>query len=189
MKVLSRRAVLLGAACAACAAAPTPGPAAPPGPLVACFSRTGNTGAVAEQIHAKLGGARFDIAPEVPYPDDYQAVVAQSKRELGAGVRPALREDIAEPTSFGVIFLGFPIWHMTMPPVVQSFLSRHDLAGRTVVPFCTHKGYGRGDSFTVLARWAPRARILPGFDIEGIKAASAAPSIEQWLRRIQVPAA
>ena len=33
-----------------------------------------------------------------------------------------------------------------MPPVVQAFLSSYNLAGKLIIPFITHGGYGKGDS-------------------------------------------
>ncbi|RPI40283.1 MAG: flavodoxin, partial [Hyphomicrobiaceae bacterium] len=35
------------------------------------------------------------------------------------------------------MFLGFPIWGTTAPPVIRSFLSRYDLAGKTIFPLIT----------------------------------------------------
>ena len=65
--------------------------------------------------------------------------------------------------SYDTVFLGLPIWGTTAPPVIRSFLSRHDLSSKTLVPFITHGGYGLGNSLAVVARHAPRAHIVRGF--------------------------
>jgi hypothetical protein len=37
--------------------------------------------------------------------------------------------------SYETVFLAFPIWGMTAPSIIRSFLSKHDLAGKTAVRF------------------------------------------------------
>ena len=64
------------------------------------------------------------------YPEDYEATVRQAERERDAGFLPPLKGTAAGIGSYETIFLGFPIWGMTAPPVIGSFLSRHDLTGK-----------------------------------------------------------
>ena len=59
--------------------------------LVAYFSHSGNTREVARQISEATGGDLFEIVPATPYPTEYRAVVDQGKKEIEAGVRPALK--------------------------------------------------------------------------------------------------
>ncbi|MBP7105480.1 MAG: hypothetical protein KBA83_10180, partial [Fermentimonas sp.] len=40
--------------------------------------------------------------------------------------------------------IGSPNWFKTLAPPVMSFLKRHNFAGKTVIPFCTHGGGGFG---------------------------------------------
>ena len=90
--------------------------------------------------------------PARPYPDDYFETVEQAREERDRGFEPplaAIRR--AHGCSTRPSILGFPIWGMTAPPVIRSFLSGHDLAGKTIVPFITHGGYGLGDSLEVVA--------------------------------------
>ena len=157
--------------------------------LTACFSRTGNTNRIAAQIHDLVGGDHFDIAPATAYPEDYEETVAQARRERARDFRPPLRKTMDALADYDVVLLGHPIWAMTLPPVMRTFLSTHDLAGKTVAPFRTHKGYGRGESNSVIAEMAPRSRLVAGFDIEGESAGAARPAVERWLRQIDlVPA-
>ncbi len=152
--------------------------------LTACFSRTGNTNRIADHIHGLVGGDRFDIVPVTAYPADYEATVEQARQERGRDFRPPLREGLDVLGDYDVVLLGHPIWAMTLPPVMRTFLSSHDLSGKTVVPFCTHKGYGRGESVSAIAAMAPQARLLEGFDIEGEDAGAAGPAVQRWLRGI-----
>ena len=62
--------------------------------LVAYFSRSGNTREIANQIHKSVGGDIFEIQVVKPYPNDYDAVVTQAKKEQDSGYKPALKTKI-----------------------------------------------------------------------------------------------
>jgi flavodoxin len=46
--------------------------------LVAYFSHSGNTRAIADRIHKNVGGDVFEIQAVEPYPRDYDAVVKRA---------------------------------------------------------------------------------------------------------------
>jgi flavodoxin len=189
--VSGRRAFLRGALSAPLAAALDVSPAlasqgsgVTPGVLVAYFSRSGNTRVIAGQIRRAHGARLFEIVPTTPYPEDYEATVRQAQQERDSGFQPPLSATVPDFASCRVMFLGFPIWGMSVPPVVRSFLARHDTAGKTVVPFITHGGYGRGDSASVLNALAPRARLLEGFVIEADQERRTLEQVTRWLGSI-----
>jgi flavodoxin len=134
--------------------------------LVVWFSRSGNTRVIGGQIARSLQADRFEIAPVRPYPDDYFDTVEQARQERDRGVEPPLAASVERIHSYDTLYFGFPIWGMTAPPVIRSFLSGHDLTGKTIVPFITHGGYGTGDSLEVVARHAPQARLVEGLVME-----------------------
>ena len=131
--------------------------------LVAVFSRSGNTRVVAGLIHRSMPSDLFEIQPAVDYPADYLETVEQARRERDDNVEPALRTRIAGIERYDTVYLGFPIWGETAPPIIRSLLSQHDMSSRTIVPFITHGGYGVGSSLRVIASHAPQARILDAF--------------------------
>jgi flavodoxin len=127
--------------------------------LVAFFTRTGNTKLIASTVRRNIGADLFEIQPAEPYPEDYEATVAQAEREKQTGNEPSLKESVGEIGAYSTVYLGFPIWGSTAPTVIKSFLSKHDFAGKDLVPLITHGGYGAGDSHAVLHRMAPNARL------------------------------
>jgi flavodoxin len=127
--------------------------------LVAYFSRSGNTRVIAGQIGRSLGATVFEIEPAQPYPEDYFQTVEQARSERDSGFKPPLKGRVANLDGYDVVYLGFPIWGETAPPVIRSFLASHNLSGKTLIPFITHGGYGVGDSQKVLAAHAPGARL------------------------------
>jgi flavodoxin len=154
--------------------------------LVAYFSRSGNTRLVAGHVRRALGADLFEIQPAQPYPEDYEATVRQAERERDTGFEPALKETVADIGPYETIFLGFPIWGTTTPPVIRSFLSRHDLAGKSIVPLVTHGGYGTGQSRSVVARLAPKARLREGFTLQMDQEREILRRITGWLGTVNV---
>ena len=96
-----------------------------------------------------------------------------------------LAKRVSNIASYETIFLGFPIWGETSPPVIRSFLKAHDLRGRTIRPFITHGGCGLGDSLSVLARHAPDARIEPAFVMEADQERRTLNQVRGWLSQIK----
>ena len=154
--------------------------------LVAYFTRTGNTRLIATQIARALDATLFQILPAEAYPDDYSAQVAQAEAERLRGYEPPLRETVRDLEAHEIVFLGFPIWGMTAPAVIRTFLREHDLSGKTLVPFITHGGYGLGNSLAVIADHAPRAHLVETFSRECDQERESLRQVTEWLARIEV---
>lgn len=155
--------------------------------LVTYYTRTGHTGLIARQISRALGADIFEIRTAEPYPEDYEEQVAVAQRQREAGFEPPLAAAVPDIKSYQTVFLGFPIWGMTAPSVIRSFLSRHDLSGKTLVPFITHGGYGLGESLDVLAAHAPRARLVDGFSKQCEQERQTLREVTSWLGRAEMP--
>lgn len=152
--------------------------------LVAFFSHSGNTRAVAQMIHEQVGGDLFEIESVAPYPKDYDATVDRARKEQDASARPKLARHLPGGR-YDVVFLGYPDWWGTMPMPVFTFLEETGcLAGTTVVPFCTHEGSGFGRSIEDLAKACPKARLVSGFSVRGKAARGSRSEVQAWLKRI-----
>ncbi|MCW2473096.1 MULTISPECIES: flavodoxin [unclassified Symbiopectobacterium] len=149
--------------------------------LVAYLSRSGNTRVIAGVIHRSLQSDLFEIEPATPYPDDYFQTVEQAKIERDRGFRPPLKSSVSNIEHYQTIYLGFPIWGTTLPPVVQTFLTTHNLADKALVPFITHGGYGVGNSEAVLATLAPHARREKPLIIECDQERRTTETVTRWL--------
>ncbi len=187
---LSRRTLLavpaaltLASATAACGQGTSQQPQANYRRLAAYFTRSGNTRVIAGTISRALGTDLFEIRPLRPYPEDYEQTVAQAREERDRGVEPALASQAPAFSSYETIFLGFPIWGETAPPVIRSFLRAHDLSGKVLRPFITHGGFGVGNSASVLNSHAPGARIEPAFVMEADQERRTLNQVSAWLER------
>lgn len=149
--------------------------------LVAHYSRTGNTAVIARQIRRAMDATLFDIKTETPYPEDYEATVEQARRETQSQYLPPLGHFAADIGRYDTIYLGMPIWGMTAPPVIRSFLRAHDLSGKVVIPFITHGGYGLGNSIDVLRAHMPGADLRPAFSMEADQERRTLARVSGWL--------
>jgi flavodoxin len=152
--------------------------------LVAYFTRSGNTKVVAGTIHRGLGTDLFEIRPASPYPEDYEQTVEQARQERDSGYEPVLAATVSKIANYDTLFLCFPIWGETAPPVIRSFLRAHDLSGKTLRPVITHGGFGLGDSLAVVTEHAPRARIEPAFSMEADQERRTLNRVTSWLGEV-----
>lgn len=149
--------------------------------LVAYLTRTGNTRVIAGQISRALGADLFEIETADPYPEDYLEMVAQAERERKTDFEPPLKTLVPDLQAYDTVFLGFPIWGQTAPSVIRSFLRKHDLNGKILIPFVTHGGYGLGSSLEVVAAHAPGARLHDGLTMEADQERRTMETVKAWL--------
>lgn len=148
--------------------------------------RQGTTELIARMIADQTGGDLHLIETADIYPTDFDAVVSQNHRESADGVRPALVSSV-DVSGYDVIFIGYPVWASTTPTPVLSFLEGLGLSGKTVVPFCTHDGYGAGNSYFAVSEASKGAAVKQGLAVEAADAASSERTVVNWLNGLQLP--
>ena len=155
-------------------ATPTPTPDAPAqgNVLVAYFSHTGNTEAVAEQIAERTGGTLAQIQRAEEYADLQQ----EAEAEILQGVRPEITVSVDNVEEYDTIFVGYPIWWDEAPAMIATFLESYDFSGKTIVPFCTSASDSIDNSLHIFSELCPEAAIA-----EGLTANDEA-GIEPWLQ-------
>ena len=135
--------------------------------LVAYFSFTNTTKAVAQRIGALTGGNLYEITPSEAYSDDnnnyYDSNTRAYQEQYGpATARPSIITDLAASDEYDVLVLGFPIWYGKAPRVVFSFLDAYDFSGKKVVPFITSGSSGISAAQTELETTYPAIDWLSG---------------------------
>lgn len=136
--------------------------------LVVYFSRTGNTADVAETVAELTGGRLFELVPETPYPDDYNACLEQARQELRDDTRPALVNDVGDLDQYDRIYLGFPIWHGNTPMAIRTFLEAHDFSRKTIAPFATSGSSGISAAVAAIRALCPEAEVTEGLSITSV---------------------
>ncbi len=113
--------------------------------LVACFSATGNTQAVAEVLAAHLEADYFGIEPVDRYTAkglDYGDETSRATAEQSdVSARPALAV-IPDLSPYDIVVLGHPIWWGKAPRLMCTFLESVDVSGKRLAEFCTSESSG-----------------------------------------------
>lgn len=139
--------------------------------LIAYFSATGNTEAIAMHLKDILNADVYEIVPEQPYTAEdlaYSNSSSRTSQEMNdPNARPAIAGKVENMQQYDTIFLGYPIWWGQAPKIISTFLESNDLSGKTIVPFCTSASSGLGSSAENLHRLASAATWLEGNRFSG----------------------
>ena len=152
--------------------------------LVAYFSATNTTRPLAEYTADILNADIYEIVPEIPYTDADLAYYTNGRadREQNDSTdRPAISGSVANMADYDVIFLGYPIWHGQPPRIISTFLESYDLAGKTIVPFCTSHSSGYSDNG--IKSLAPGANWITGRRFAGGTNRS---TMEEWINGLEL---
>ena len=157
--------------------------------LVVYFSPGGDTvRAAAYTIAAALSADLFEIVPAEPYTEDdldyFDSFSRAIEESHSKTARPEITELPEDLSRYDRIYLGYPIWGGQAPKILYTFVESVDLAGKTVVPFCTANSSDIGSSAATLhktagdaAEWLPGGRIKKGSNAEDIAA---------WLQELEM---
>lgn len=134
--------------------------------LVAYFSASGVTAALAKNLAAAIGADLFEIEPDVKYTKadlDWTNKKSRSSVEMNdKASRPAVAKKLSNMDEYDEVFVGFPIWWYIAPTIVNTFLEGYDLAGKTIIPFATSGGSGMGETNEYLANSCKGAKLVEG---------------------------
>ena len=142
------------------------------GKLVAFFSASGVTAALAQRLSRAAGADLFEIKPAVPYTSadlDWTNTSSRSSVEMkNPASRPEIAEKLPSMADYDVVFLGFPIWWYVAPTIINTFLESYDFSGKTIALFATSGGSPMGRTLEILrplcnasVKWLP-AKMLNG---------------------------
>lgn len=154
--------------------------------LIAYFSRFGNTGYpddidastsasvvldgekcygtteyIASIIRQSVGGDLHLIETKDSYPEDFDEVTEKNHDEMDKNYLPPLKESDLD-------------------------ISKYDLSGKTVIPFCTHDGYGAGSSYGTVEKASHAGKCLDGLAVEAEDVPSAQETVADWLDSIGI---
>lgn len=156
--------------------------------IVADGENYGTTEYVARLIQNQVGGDLHLIQTQDKYPTDFDELRDVNHNEMAEGYLPPLTESSLDISKYDTVFIGYPVWATEVPQAVLSFLNEYDLSGKTVIPFCTHDGYGAGRSYSTIEEASHAAQSLDGPAIDADDVPSAADTVAAWLEEIGITA-
>lgn len=153
--------------------------------LVVYFSCTGNTENLADEIVKQTGADKFEIIPEVPYTDEdinYRNDDCRANKEMNdESARPAISGEISNLEEYDVIYVGFPIWHGTMPRIMNTLFDTYDFGGKTIMPFCTSGSSGISNAVADIKSAEAEATVKDGLQIAGTSSGDCEEAVKQWI--------
>lgn len=148
--------------------------------------RYGTTEYVANLIQQTVGGDIHLIETVTPYTTDFDELRDVNHEEMQQNSFPELKESSLDISQYDTVFIGYPVWATEVPQAVLSFLNEYNLSGKTVIPFCTHDGYGAGSSYSTIREASHSAEIQDGLAIEAKNVPAAQDTIAAWLENIGI---
>lgn len=152
--------------------------------LIAYYSWSGNTKALAEEVHKQIGGDLVPIVPATPYSETYAVTVAKAKQEQLGNSRPAIKTTVPDIEKYDLILLGYPNWWGSYPMLIATFAENHKLDGKKIAPFFTHGGGGEQRCVSDLRKLLPKAQIGDALCVSGSSAKNAQGEVSAWLRKL-----
>ena len=160
--------------------------------LVAYFSVTGNTEKAAQQVASIVSGDLHKIQPEKSYTSadlNWRDKSSRSSVEMDDPTsRPAIIDDLKQEdvsryvdvddlknlAEYDTVYLGFPIWWNQAPRLINTFLEKYNLSGKTVIPFATSGSSSISNAESELRKAYPdvnwqKGKLMNGVTEEDIK--------------------
>ena len=131
---------------------------------------------VADAVHADS----FEIVPEQPYTEADLAYYTDGRcdrEQADASARPGIAVWPSSLEQYDTILIGYPVWHGQAPKILYTLLEGVDVAGKTIVPFCTSASSGAGSSASNLEKITDGATWLKARRIDNH---STAEQIRSW---------
>ena len=152
--------------------------------LVAYFSATGTTKAVAEDLAKVMDATLFEIQPAEPYTDadlDWRDDKSRSSIEMhDANSRPAVKNKVEDMAQYDVVFLGYPVWWYVAPTIINTFIDENNLDGKKVYCFATSGGSPIGPCVEALQKQYPNIDWQEGKLLNGATEST----LEAWKKEI-----
>ena len=154
--------------------------------LIVSYSYSGNTHQIAQSIQLLTGADWSEIYPWQPYPVEFPELLKQVKRELEMGYKPRLLPGARSPQPYTVVFAGSPNWCATIAPPLASWLSRHDLSGKIILPFYSHCGGVSGNLAGAIAALCPKADVREALSVMGNGGNDLPEILKDWMRHAEI---
>lgn len=155
--------------------------------LVLYFSATGTTRKAAQKVARQLGADIAAIHPQQPYTSadldwNNSSSRATSEQRTSGTVVP-IKKDLPDPSPYGLILIGTPIWWGDPPKLLRSVIDALNLNGKKVAGFATSGGSdysgGQQEIEQTVREDGYSAAVLPGAILNSDGA------ITSWVKSLQ----
>lgn len=151
--------------------------------LIVSYSYAGHTHRIAREIQTLTGADWCEIYPWQPYPMAFPELLEQVRKEIQTGYHPRLLPGTSNPKPYPVIFAGSPNWCGHIAPPLASWLAKHDLSGKMIMPFYSHCGGVSCDFGREIARLCPGAKVREALGVLENPGADLPRILQDWIKK------
>ncbi len=146
--------------------------------IILYYSWSGNSAAIAKEIQRSTGGELLQIEPVTPYPAQYNACLAEARKEAGEDRDRPLKTVFPTFAPGMTAYVCFPIWNGTIPTPIITMFRQNSFDGVHIMPVASHGGGGAGRSTAHIRSLAPGTTVTEALAVRG----KALPSnFDEWV--------
>ncbi|MFC6177222.1 flavodoxin family protein [Companilactobacillus huachuanensis] len=158
--------------------------------IIIYFSRSGSTELLASKIEKETNADVLEITVKDSYPSNYPKTLDRANYERDNQDYPELNMELPNLEQYKTVYLGYPIWAMTLSHPMHSFLNAYgsQLSNKRIAPFMSEGGYGQGDSVQVVKeilrqQGAVNNTFTSALVVDGNKVDRADKQVNDWINR------
>ncbi len=144
--------------------------------------KEGNTAVAAKFIQKAVGGDIFEIETTKKYNPDHMKMIYEARDEMRSGEKAQPKAWLDNLEDYNIIYVGYPLWWGTYPPIINTFLDHYNLKGKTLIPFNTSEGSGKLNTDKELRDRYKEARVLVGSAWRGSDVRNTESEIGRWAK-------
>jgi len=159
--------------------------------IIIYFSRSGSTELLASKIAANTNSDILEIVVKDNYSGNYQKTLSRANSERENEDYPELNMQVPDLSQYQTVYLGYPIWAMTLSHPMTSFLTTYggQLSNKEIAPFMTEGGYGQGDSVDRIReilrqQGSQNNTFTKALVVDGNKVDKADKNVNDWTSRV-----
>ena len=138
--------------------------------LICYFSASGTTKKVAEKVASAVGGELFEIEPKEKYTDEdlnWMNKQSRSSVEMNENIKPEIVNKVTNLNEYNKVLLAFPVWWYKEPTIIDKFLDKNDMTGKSIYVFVTSGSSSIDSTYKSLQNNYPILNFISGKRFNG----------------------
>lgn len=138
--------------------------------LLCYFSASGTTKKVAEKVASAVGGELFEIEPKEKYTDEdlnWMNKQSRSSVEMNENIKPEIVNKVTNLNEYNKVLLAFPVWWYKEPTIIDKFLDKNDMTGKSIYVFVTSGSSSIDSTYKSLQNNYPILNFISGKRFNG----------------------
>ncbi len=144
--------------------------------------KEGNTAVAAKFIQRAVGGDIFEIETTKKYNPDHMKMIYEARDEMRSGEKVQPKKWLDNLEDYDIIFVGYPLWWGTYPPIINTFFDHYNLKDKILIPFNTSEGSGKLKTDKELRDRYKDAMVFVGAAWRGSDIRNMESEIERWAK-------